>query len=393
VSNVFDNTLTPSGELTCRGIQTRPNIGYLSQLESLRYCEVGGFYKSPRFPIWVVGSTSHFTVLFGDSSCLKESESDLLLEKCRRAFKAVEGGEENGFISSSNLGAVLRSLGLDLGGEHHYSTLAASLEVSDAGIILWDDCWKAVSRLMTGASIEQVLNNTPVAGANGGGGEDGPPLLLTQHGEPVNVNDFDKKPSAKAPTLESDEEMAKRLSSHWEFDSKASSSVAAVPSVAASPMEVEPTALSDEELARKLQAEWDAEVSGTGTGTAASSVAAVTGSQGSPQWSNFPDTNSSIATTIDDANPQETKDLPNKLEFEKYGDSFQLFHYNGLRGGTLTPFRVTRLTAEEAVGASIALNRGNNSHSGGSGDLEDVVRTKWPSCMINWLGKSPPYID
>jgi hypothetical protein len=39
------------------------------------------------------------------------------------------------------------------------------------------------------------------------------------------------------------------------------------------------------------------------------------------------------------------------------------------------------------------LNRGTSHGGSGSGDLEDVVRTKWPSCMINWLGKPPPYID
>lgn len=281
---------------------------------------------------------------------------------------------------------MLTSLGLDLGGDHHFSTLAASLEVADAGIILWDDFWKATSRLMTGASIEQVLNNTPVIGSSVGGSD--APLLLTQNGEP----DLDRKPPAKTVTIESDEEMAKRLS--MEMDSTKPSPA---PSVAANPMETEPTALSDEELARRLQEAWDAEVSG---GTGASSVAAVNGSQGSPNWSSFPDTNSSIATpdmtpmsAIDESAQQDSKPPSTALEFEKYGDSFQLIHYNGLRGGTLTPFRVTRLTAEEAVGASIALSRGNNSHSSGSGDLEDVVRTKWPSSMINWLGKSPPYID
>lgn len=61
VSNVFDNSMTVSGELTCRGIQQRPAVGYLSQLEALHYCEVGGYYKSPAFPIWVIGSTSHFS--------------------------------------------------------------------------------------------------------------------------------------------------------------------------------------------------------------------------------------------------------------------------------------------------------------------------------------------
>jgi hypothetical protein len=79
-----------------------------------------------------------------------------------------------------------------------------------------------------------------------------------------------------------------------------------------------------------------------------------------------------------------------RVDFEKFGESFPLYHYNGLRGGTLTPFRVTRMTAEEAVGASHSLGA---SSSVGGGDLEDVVRTKWPSCVVNWLGKTPPYID
>ena len=109
------------------------------------------------------------------------------------------------------------------------------------------------------------------------------------------------------------------------------------------------------------------------------------------------------------------------FEFEKFGDTLRLYHYNGLRGGTLTPFRVTRLSPEEAVGASIALsksgtggggrgddvgeenisnrgagsarNRGGGGNGGGGGDLEDVVRTKYPSCSFNWRGVRPPYID
>lgn len=409
VSNVFDNTLTPSGELTCRGIQFRPNIGYLSQLEALRYCEVGGYYKNPQCSVWVVGSTSHFTVLFGDSSCLKESESDLLLEKCRRAFKAVEGGEEHGFISTQHLGTVIESLGLNIGGDTGVSTLAAFLEVNGAGIILWDDFWKATSRLMTGASLETVLTTD----SGGAAGDQPPPLLLTNFPENA-TSDLDQKPSAKpaaaasAPSVESDEELARRLASEWGCGADPPAAAAAR---STSPMEVESsTALSDEELARKLQAEWDAEVSGGGGG-GASSVAAVGGSSPSSQWGNFDTggTNSGMATpdmtpmsTIEDSNKPEgsiassNNNQSHKLDFEKYGDSFEMYHYNGLRGGTLTPFRVTRLSAEEAVGASIALNRGTSSvsnHSGGSGDLEDVVRTKWPSCMINWLGKKPPYID
>jgi len=410
VSNVFDNTLTPAGTV-CRGIQSQPMIGYLTQLESMRYCEVGSYYKSPRFPIWVVGSASHFTVLFGEAAALTESKSDMLLDQCRRAFKGVEGGEENGFISTVQLGAVLKSLDLNVGGDHAVQTLAASLEVSGAGIILWDEFWKVTSRLMTGATLETVLQDDD---------DELPPLLLGESllGDSGETASGDRKPApvaAAAPSaatsssnsmLESDEEMARRLAAEWgseEVQVVGGTGINALYEAAraASPMEVEPSVgLSDEELARRLQAEWDAEIPG-----ASSSVGAVNGSPlalgsdagdgGAP----FPAT-PPRGRYDEDSKPQakaSSADALHALDFEKYGDSFQLFHYNGLRGGVLTPFRVTRLSAEEAVGASIALNRGNHSSlhgSGGSdGDLEDVVRTKFPSCMVNWLGKSPPYID
>lgn len=412
VSNVFDNTLTPSGELTCRGIQSRPAVGYLSQLESLRYCEVGGYYKSPRFPIWVVGSTSHFTVLFGEAASLKESQSDALLEKCRRAFKSVEGGEENGFIVASSLEKALQTLEISLD-EHAVSTLAATLEVSGAGIILWDDFWKATSRILTGASVESVVQGedgtatSSVAAVRGPG--DASPLLLTQYGEQhageTKSMDQklpaveDKKPSAQESTTESDEQMAKRLAEEdggwggWFSDDPLQSSSVAAAAAAArppSPMEVDPV-LSDEEYARKLQAEWNAEASGT------TSVSAVSGSS----------THSGNVIVIDQSDA-ELDDIPPLEEagatistatqdFPTYGDTFQLYHYNGLRGGSLTPFRVTRMSSEEAVGASIALSQSGggsgSAHGGGSGDLEDVIRTKFPSSSINWLGRQPPSID
>jgi len=367
VSNVFDNTMKPSGDLTCRGIQSRPMIGYLTQLEALRYCESGGYYKSPHFPIWVVGSTSHFTVLFGDAACLAESKSDELLEKCRRAFKAVDN-DENGFISRVDLGPVLHTVGVEIS-DHEIQTLAATLEVSGADIVLWDSFWKATSRLLTGASLESVLQ----------GGEyvleEMPPLFRIDHvGECRKVE--------QAPTMkESDEEMAKRLAGEWGDIGVASAAV--LPASASNPSK----ALSDEELARRLQAEWDAEISGSG------SVGAVSGSPSIHELDLNDDdvTQNALADDLTAATVEEDSKMPgDRFDFEKFGDSFPLYHYNGLRGGTLTPFRVTRMSAEEAVGASIALGA---SSSGGGGDLEDVVRTKWPSCMVNWLGKSPPFID
>ena len=381
--------------MVCRGITRRPVVGYLTQLEALRYCQVGGYYKSPQFPIWVVGSTSHFTVLFGDASSLQETESDKLLEKCRRAFKQVEGADENGFIPVDQLSKVLDSLELNLG--ERVSTLAAHLEVSGAGIILWDDFWKAASRLLTGATLESIVNDAAA--------DQPPPLIRADRAETP-------PPSTAAPSNETDEEMAKRLAAEWEAESaplrgmdflgKAARATSPIPmdttpSAAASavPQNPPPGMSSDEALAWKLQAEWDAEVNGS---VAGGSHEAVGGSPArSDELMQLPATppRKSFQETEDDIKPSADRTVrfadAAKLQFEQYGDSFSLFHYNGLRGGTLTTFRVTRLSPEEAVGASIALNRGNASD--GSGDLEDVVRTKWPSCMVDWGGKKPPYID
>ena len=310
VSNVFDHTLRPSGELICRGLQFRPAIGYLTQLEAMRYLEVGGFYKTPRFPIWVIGSTSHFTVMFGDAAALKESASDILLERVRRAFKRMDGGaEENGFIQTSQLEDFLQSLGLTNISEQGVQTLAALIEVNGAGIILWEDLWKRTSRLLTGASLESILD--------------------------------------------ADEETN---------NNKSTTPNKAVSDIPASEAGTNVVQLTDEELARKLQAEWNGEV------VDLMETSAIT-------------TPTTVPTTT----------------LEKFGPTFQLYHYNGLRGGNFRAFRVTRLSADEAIGASISLgvsNQSSHNTGGFGGELDAVLRTKWPSCKINWIGdNSPPSIN
>lgn len=276
----------------------------------MRYLEVGGYYKTPQFPIWVVGSTSHFTVLFGDANCLKESKSDILLERVRRAFKAMDGGEENGFIRTGQLKDFLQRIDLlDKIGPHGVATLSATMEVPGADIILWEELWKRVSRLMTGASLEAILE------------WDGSPLPKGNRSNP-----------------------------------QASSTTSSTPS----------QPISDEDYARRLHAEWNGQ---------------------NPQ---------SAAPTVPTETPQSTK----QPGMETFGQTFQLYHYNGLRGGFMKPFRVTRLTADEAIGASVSLGTSSNSTGGGGGlampsegGLEDVLRTKWPSCKINWLNTGPPSID
>ncbi|XP_070472254.1 probable ubiquitin carboxyl-terminal hydrolase MINDY-4 isoform X2 [Equus przewalskii] len=68
VSNVFNDVIeldSGNGNITLlKGIAARSDIGFLSLFEHYNVCQVGCFLKTPRFPIWVVCSESHFSVLF-----------------------------------------------------------------------------------------------------------------------------------------------------------------------------------------------------------------------------------------------------------------------------------------------------------------------------------------
>ncbi|XP_036183591.1 probable ubiquitin carboxyl-terminal hydrolase MINDY-4 isoform X1 [Myotis myotis] len=68
VSNVFNDVLElDSGNgniMLLKGIAARSDVGFLSLFEHYSACQVGCFLKTPRFPIWVVCSESHFSVLF-----------------------------------------------------------------------------------------------------------------------------------------------------------------------------------------------------------------------------------------------------------------------------------------------------------------------------------------
>ena len=63
VSHVFDGTKEVGGQ-QMRGVEVRPRVGFLSLLEHYNYVKVGDFLKCPRLPVWLVGSESHYTVLF-----------------------------------------------------------------------------------------------------------------------------------------------------------------------------------------------------------------------------------------------------------------------------------------------------------------------------------------
>ena len=73
-SNVHDGDKDLGDNFVLRGISKQADVGFLTFFEAFGYFNVGENYKSPRVPIWIVCSESHYSVLFSvDSNNTKAS--------------------------------------------------------------------------------------------------------------------------------------------------------------------------------------------------------------------------------------------------------------------------------------------------------------------------------
>lgn len=131
VPYVFDNDKNISG-LTLRGINQQSDIGFLTVMEQMQYCTVGSFFKNPRYPIWVLGSETHLTVLFSPERKLAASESPR--EAAIRVFQQFNVDGAN-FIESGQLQEVLRQLDLVCVPEY-VDIMRKKLDPESLGIIL-----------------------------------------------------------------------------------------------------------------------------------------------------------------------------------------------------------------------------------------------------------------
>ncbi|XP_055066140.1 ubiquitin carboxyl-terminal hydrolase MINDY-3 isoform X1 [Misgurnus anguillicaudatus] len=131
VSNVWDGDRECSG-MKLHGIHQQASVGFLTLMESLRYCKVGACLKSPKFPIWILGSETHLSVFFTKEMALVAPESPS--EQARRVFQSFDP-EDNGFIPDTLLEDVMKAL--DLVSEPDYVNLMKSkLDPEGLGIIL-----------------------------------------------------------------------------------------------------------------------------------------------------------------------------------------------------------------------------------------------------------------
>ena len=69
LSNVHDNDLNlggePGREKILKGVKAQSQFGQLSLFEHYQNLTVGEHLKSPVYPIWVICSESHYSILFG----------------------------------------------------------------------------------------------------------------------------------------------------------------------------------------------------------------------------------------------------------------------------------------------------------------------------------------
>ncbi|XP_019190406.1 PREDICTED: ubiquitin carboxyl-terminal hydrolase FAM188A [Ipomoea nil] len=136
VANVFDGMMDLGGGMFVKGISTTVEVGFLTLLESLNYCKVGQYLKCPRWPIWVVGSESHYTVLFAlDTKVQEENELEGRESQIRRAFDVHDQSGGGGFIGVEGFHQVLRDTNIILPAE--------KLEqLCNTGFIVWSEFWQ-----------------------------------------------------------------------------------------------------------------------------------------------------------------------------------------------------------------------------------------------------------
>ncbi|CAH8514762.1 unnamed protein product [Heterobilharzia americana] len=134
------------GGFTLKGVSKQPKTGFLTFVEAMRYCEVGWFLKNPYYPVWILGSETHLTVLASpDMSLVSKNvkpDNNLSISNVRRAeleFGYLSPDQDTGgFLSSSDLEKLLIKLKLSTG-SLSIDDLTAKLDPEGLGIILKKD--------------------------------------------------------------------------------------------------------------------------------------------------------------------------------------------------------------------------------------------------------------
>lgn len=141
VPNVFDGRMDLGGGMFLKGIPTAVEVGFLTLLESLNLCKVGQSLKHPKWPIWVVGSESHYTVLFAlDPSVQEENELEQRESRIRKAFDSQDQSGGGGFISAEGFHQVIKEANINFPPEKIEN-------LCSTGFIVWSEFWQSLLEL------------------------------------------------------------------------------------------------------------------------------------------------------------------------------------------------------------------------------------------------------
>jgi hypothetical protein len=75
-SNVIDGENDLGDGFIMKGINKQSEIGFLTLFEAYQYMKVGQNYKSPKLPIWIICSESHYSVIFSPDITLIRNPHD-----------------------------------------------------------------------------------------------------------------------------------------------------------------------------------------------------------------------------------------------------------------------------------------------------------------------------
>ncbi|TPP56413.1 Ubiquitin carboxyl-terminal hydrolase MINDY-3 [Fasciola gigantica] len=138
---LFDGERNVSG-ITLTGILKQPRTGFLTLFEALHYCESGWYLKNPSYPIWILGSETHFTVLASPDPFLVCEETDIkskgaTLHQAEIEFTKLSTDQDTkaGFIRDSQLEELLKRLHISFT-TISLGNLKKSLDPENLGVIL-----------------------------------------------------------------------------------------------------------------------------------------------------------------------------------------------------------------------------------------------------------------
>jgi hypothetical protein len=71
---------------------------------------------------------------------------------------------------------------------------------------------------------------------------------------------------------------------------------------------------------------------------------------------------------------------------------FTLYHFNGFKPATLTKLVLKNNITGSLIGKAMSMTTTYSSNGWGNA-LEDIIKTRWPSCTIDWLTNPTPQIN